>query len=298
MSVAYPFLRIPDELVVADPWTAVLDDEDPIEIDDGVPAWDYARRLTLSRDLEIDVSAASSAAGLDPAHTWLEVVVVLTSGPRGNQWRSVVARSGQLRLRRWSDHLVVYAPGLDLAHEVRLDTEIVLGEGVPKDGAIFAASHRGSVLWSDVVVVPLEGTSSRFPVELVDFRRAFPGRHDEALWYLDWDPTEPDAAFLGSVRLYLNSHRSAEVDRIKAGDPVLQALLEYDVVSQMLTVLLRSSEFTERADDFETGSVGQIAREWWLAAFGDVNGETARAQLRDRPGQVQARLLSVFGRPG
>ena len=66
----------------------------------------------------------------------------------------------------------------------------------------------------------LEGSLSRFPMEVCDFTETFSDRAlSDAFWYLNWYPDDPDASFLGSVRLMLNSRKEEQLKRIENGDP-------------------------------------------------------------------------------
>jgi hypothetical protein len=162
-----------------------------------------------------------------------------------------------------------------------------------------AASTPGSILWRDDrrTRVVLEGTGAVFPTELVDFRDLRVGDAG-AVWTLELDLSDLDAAALGCVRLYLNAAHP-DVDALRRGDDdprtaAIRSVLRWDVARQLITTALQNDEFVER-DAYPPDSVGEALAFTVRSHFPTEDPRSLRALLQRDPTRFTARLQAACG---
>lgn len=285
--ISFPFLRIPDEEIDAGPWLRVTatGEEEPFGAQ--ITDWDYHVDLHFRRRLSTDSRYLLEIVGLSDTEARLDVVVSAVSGVH-ERWRKVVWRD-----RIPDDGEVVMEPdfrveGALLSNRIVLRTEVILGvPGV--NAAALAPSQTGSRLWDDEATVELEGQLGRFPMEACDFGAVFPD-HGAALWHLDWDPDALDAAFLGTVRLYINSAHTSFAGRVTEEDPDTLSLLLSGVMQQMCTRLLANEDFRQRYGDFGENTVGSVVSSWLSNAFPGYPAATLLSIHDTRPGTLASRI--------
>jgi hypothetical protein len=122
-----------------------------------------------------------------------------------------------------------------------------------------------------------------FPVDLVDFGETGVAS-PFACWYLDWNPTDLEAATLGSMRLYINSAHDNLQQAVAASETngtgaAITSALRYDVLRQIIEGALASEDFDDQTD-YPAGSIGSSMRGAVRIAFGADSVDTVRA-LRD-----------------
>lgn len=290
--VAFPFHTIGNEHVVASPWTLLESDGRFQDLADHIPTWDYARDLRISRTIGLDKAIGGLSLGFGDDEVNLSALVRLGTGPGSLPRRTLSIFKAILSPDRpiVVDHLV---PGETLSHRLWLETTIVL-ESATNPKSRFAPRRRGSVLWRDIKDIRLEGTSPRFPMEIISFTDRFAGRPEStALWYLHWRPGEMHRDFGGAVRLFLNHDNEEFMARFVAGDTVTLQCTLANVISQMLEHALREDGLEHILADSEPTSVAGHIATWLTLAFPGWDIARIRTTLERMPGQFHAAILAM-----
>jgi hypothetical protein len=238
----------------------LLDGGQASDAPDVVLHWDALTRLELSCDVEFDLDAIRSDCKLASDARFGLIL----------RWQSpgtAVRGAGPLHtLGRAAKELTLSAsvPGTDVAQSVKCDVHCLYLSG--KSKSVVAPRVPGSILWTSTKELLLEGIGSRFPVEFCDFsqRGWLP---DDAAWYLDWDPEQPDQPFLRGVRLLVNTRNRVVSEAVSGhgGTPsslrqqTIVETVNHDVARVLIFGCLRSAEFLRgAAGDFSEGTVGRI----------------------------------------
>jgi hypothetical protein len=279
----------PDAVRFTVPWQRHTP-EGPVPLTDDVPAWDYLASLALAAVVEVDSDSVREACHLGAAS---ELRLIVTAASSTTKMRGPVAvlpvTAGPLAVD-------VRVSGHELGGRLSLETLLV----VTAVERIDALSPRaaGSIVWRNRKTSWLEGESARFPTEVSDLGSA-PFFTPGALWYVDIQADDLDAAALGAVRLVLNEKHPA-VERILAGDSSTEAnatlsMLRWDVARQLVAAALESDELIQRGGEFEDETLGAmlagvLATHW--------PGESARSlrQLRQtEPARFERELQDRVG---
>lgn len=300
--VAFPFLTIEDRLVEATAWSLLDEAGNAQAMGEYLPGWDYARDLRVSRMIGLSGELNGDSLGLPIDHAGFSVIVRLGTGPGSLPRRCWTIARQDVRPgdRIIIDHLI---PGHRLSQRLRLETTIIL-PGAEGRASRFAPWRPGSVLWRDEHDMMLEGSSPRFPMEIVSFRERFAGRPEAgALWHLHWRPGNLHRDFGGSVRLFLNHDRPDFIERFTGSDPqTLQCTLA-DVITQVLSRALLDEDLEEALADCEDTSVAGHVAAWFELAFPGEDLTSIRNLHLSSPGHFHAAILSmadsqVFGEGG
>jgi hypothetical protein len=263
-----------------------------------LPHWDVNSNLSLLRRISIDVRLLAARCGLNRSDKVRACAVWRSSGTalRGAGSFSELALSEQRQVAI----LRAEIPGYLLAGDLQVHTLIVLGEA-RSGGRPLAARRAGSILWDDRVVVALEGSASRFPVEVLDFN-AVNWAPYQAGWFLSWNKDDLEMPFLRNVRLYLNSSRPAIIAAVRSSNPsgeqkAIRSAIYYDVGRQMIRGALQSEELVESPESFPEGSTGDALLRLFRVLFGSDMPSAWRSTMRERPEHFDSLLqgsLKVF----
>lgn len=281
--IGVPFRRIPTDAVVCDAWQShVGGDAGPLGAE--LPHWDYNVDLRVVRSIIIHEADVRVHCRLDDQAALAAVVVWRSTGSTVRGRGSVVPLGSSSGPREFTVSADI--PGSLLAVDVRISTQIVLAcRGTSKD--ILAAKYPGSVLWDDTVQVTLEGSSSRFPMEVVDFSTTSWAPYGGAGWYLSWNSEELHEPLLRNVRLFVNSAHVAVVEAVQAAHPTpdqraVRSVIYYDVGRQLLRGALENDDFIEDADAFAEGSTGKAVLRLLRVLFPGEKPRSLRSTMRSR----------------
>jgi hypothetical protein len=291
--VAYPFLTLGPDAVTATPWLIALDGGAPEPAQDHLKDWDYAAAITVRRTLTLNLSAAAQALEIPEGEVSLSVVLAVGAGsgrlPRDVQllgpWP---VGSGPQEVT--IDEVI---PGSRLSGALHLQTVVMLSASPATRGAL-SPWRVGARLWSDASKIRLDGEESRFPLEVVSFRRMFAGSPlRTALWHLDWRPGDWAKEFNGAVRLLINADHTAFVDRVMAEDPTtLQALLG-DVMTQVVEQALADDDTAASLGTMESETLGGQVMAWIALAWPGRSPEQVRGMMLTHPGKVRSALQAA-----
>lgn len=293
--VAPPFLRAPLDSVTTDAWQTVTGGI-PGPLAAVLPHWDSNSGLSLLRNLSVDVARIRKQCALAAQDDLRAVVVWRSSGTALRGVGSFIdITSG---VDKEEVLLKAEVPGHLLGGDVQLHTQIVLArpEGARKP---LAARVPGSVLWDDRMVVSLEGSGSRFPMEVVDFSAVYWAPY-RAGWYLSWNKDEMAVPFLRNVRLYLNSSHVGVVSAVQSAKATpeqraIRSTIYYDVGRQLVRGALQNEEFVERPEEYGEGSTGHTLLRLLRAFFGAETPKGLRGTMLSRPEYFDSLLQGSFG---
>ncbi|MGY1703560.1 hypothetical protein ACI79C_03225 [Geodermatophilus sp. SYSU D00697] len=283
----FPFLRPPDDVVTAGPWSRLTPDGSEL-LPDTLLDWDYSTTLSLHRPTSVDGLRLRRLSGLtEDAEVDLSVQWHATSSLlRGLAWRMPLpAEDG------FEAPIDFRLPGDDLGGTLELITNITLR--TPGSGRSRAAASRpGSVLWSDRQRVLLEGENTLFPIATADF-------HDlpyptGAGWYLHIDE-DLDGAALGSILLLVNERHEVVMRAVEAaGSPTeadrrVLSVLRADVLRLLVERALTDEDLKEETD-YSVGSLGALLTTVVRNAFPAFSMEALRRERQTAPALFGSRL--------
>jgi hypothetical protein len=254
-----------------------------------LPHWDTGTPLHIVASCELDLAAIREECRLPSTAT---VRLGLTWYSQGTTLRG----SGDfydlnLLPETESSDLELFVDGTKLANRISLEVRLVLLRA-PDDSPVFAAHRPGSVLWSTQKEVILEGTGSRFPVELVDFGNV-PPLPPDAAWFLDWDANDPEQMALGNLRLLVNTRHKRISNAITTLAPADQPLVEaikYDVARSMINSALMAEGYHRPPADYAEGTVGSAISRLLLALFPAYTFDGIRNLQKQNPTLFDCRL--------
>ena len=283
-----PFLRASSDDVRPEPWQVLIGGQWQ-DLSLRIPEWDYATELTLQRVAEVNDVVVREACEL-PERTPLALGV--TWHASGTNRRGAFPPA---EIHEGRTTLIARVTGEELGGQLHLRTSLILTDTVPRVSPV-AAYRAGSMLWSDHVSVHLEGNSSMFPVELIDFGATGLAPAD-AGWYLDWNPADPTLSTLGSLRLYLNSAHDAV--RRAGGEPgadaesrTITSAMRFDLLRQLIEGALDSDEFVDGVE-YPAGTVGASMRTALRITFGSQSIDTIRALRRTARSDFEVRVQAA-----
>jgi hypothetical protein len=281
--VSVPFRRVQKQRVLCDSWQShVGGSAGPLGPE--LPHWDYNVDLRLVRSMIVHEAELRADCRLQPSDAVRAVVVWRSTGStvRGRGVAIELGNSPQPREFTMSADI----PGSLVAGDVQIATQIVLaraGEG--RD--VLAARYPGSVLWEDSVQVALEGTASRFPMEVVDFSTAHWAPYGGAGWYLSWNSEELHEPLLRNVRLFVNQGHLLVVGAVQAAQPTpeqaaIRSAIYFDVGRQLIRGALENDEFVDAPESFADGSTGKAVLRMIKAHFPADKPKALRSTMRTR----------------
>ena len=254
-------------------------------------AWDYSTSLTIRRAFEVSEREIRHECQIG-SHSGLGVTVCwhATGSNRRGALPVAVVENGTCTV---SGTL----PGEELGGHLHLTSQVVLttSSGVTSR---LAAQRPGSILWSDVVSVRLEGGGALFPVEIVDFAKAGISPAS-ACWYLDWNPLDLSAATLGTLRLYINEGHEAV--RNATANPnadatavAIVSALRYDVLRQMIEGALDNEDF-DTSTKYPDGTLGSSLRAAVQLAFGGDSAGAIRTVRQNARSEFETSIQAAAG---
>ncbi len=293
-NMAFPFITIPDELVEFSPWMIGPVDE-PLQPANAIfENWDYARDIEVCCGLNLRITDLSDHLQI-PLHE-LRLEVVGRAGTGKGRFPKTVFEIDRRDINSASAKIEIRGKvkGSILSARLNLECAIILASA-PGSCQPFSPMKPGSRLWSRHIDILLEdGGDSRFPMESVSFKSAFPGKpHQGAPWYFYWYHGNYHMDFAGSTRLYVNRDMARMHERIVEGDPFILQPVVYDVMSQILEVAAADDLFWENFSEYSEGSIGAQAVHWLGMAFPGKSHESIKSLLKNDPGCFHSSILSV-----
>ncbi len=293
VEIAYPYLRLDGDAVVAGPWLATLDGE-PCAIDNHqIKHFDYSASLRMERHVSVHFARAAEEIGIAPDSLQLLIIVTQGTGnqriPRGQQ---VVARQ-VIDAEHPSASLEIAVHGHDVSRSLNLATELVLLSAGSTAGRL-SPKHRGARLWKDSVRISVDPAGMRFPMETVSFAKAFSEGHRDAQWFLDWSPQHLDQEFTSSVRLYLNEDRPEFVEAVQDEEEIVLRMLICSVAGQMIRSAIMLDHFPPDPAISTPGSIGSVIEAWMNQAFPGQSVGSVRTLAENDPARFDLSIGSLF----
>lgn len=220
---------------------------------DLVDAWDYASETVVDYDVRLDLDMVRSSTGLDETATIAVATKVdcptaltrLTSAvPYTGEDGPVTSISLSIPAGSVADAIVI------TRHLIVLDPPSPAPDGVAdRAGARLHEAPRTRVR--------LEGAGGRFPTEAVPFSEL---GLEPAAWRVDLTCESLDNAFLGAVRLIVNTEHpaAAALDAGHEAHDMILTALRCDVVRQLLSRLAFDNTLEVDERGYEDGSVGSV----------------------------------------
>lgn len=288
-----PFLTPPEYAVSHGGWLLKSTEGDgDVPLPKEVPHWDYQTTLELAAP--VSVSRSEVAAGCHLAWDSGLAVLVMAKSSRTNA--EVLARRLDVPMADNFDLAVdLRLPGAELGGRLTLSTLVVVTEPRPLDR--LAPQQPGSIIWQTSHWTDLEGIGTQFPTDTVDFRSAGLGSH--AGWQFRIDLSDPEARFMSSTRLTLNSG-NPQIKQMLAGtkDPGTDQLLRtlrWDVTRQMVYAALDSDDVAGLDIDSEAVSTAGVLRNLLGRIWPTVSVATLRQWRRTDPARIEVHLQQNVG---
>jgi hypothetical protein len=294
--VAPPFRRTSLDRVHAEPWILAVADGALEPLPNVLIHWDYNLDLRLSRALLVDLPGIREDCGLS-ADDAVSVAVVWRSTGTMVRGCSTIHHLSPGSTTAELVELEAVVPGSQIGGTVVVGTQIVL-RGPRPNAPLLTAAQAGSILWQDTSSVDVEGSSSRFPVEVVDFASGLFGPEDAA-WYLSWPFDDLYQSFLGRVRLYVNSRHEAAAKAAtrSSSAPETDAVLSmiyYDVGRALIRGVLENDEFVSNPDGYPEASIGWTVAGLLRAVLPHDAPAGLQSTMRERPSEFDSVLQAGF----
>lgn len=221
--------------------------------------WDYQTDLALTAKISLDLKRIADDCGLDAGSRFRLIALARSSKtPVETKVSDVPIPAGQ-----GSRDVVLTAivPGTTSGGRLSIETLLVVTDAKPVNA--LGPARPGSILWRDIQHSHLQGIGTQFPTDAEDFSLTRP-EVAKAGWKLSVDTSEPEALFLTSVRLTLNTRHPA-VTKLLAGNKdaetrQLQRTIDFDVTRQLVDAALASEEILGLDVDWDAVSVGGVLR--------------------------------------
>jgi len=262
------------------------DGEHPLPAD--VDHWDYQTVMALSAPISVAREQALSEAGLDESSE-VAILVTVRSDHTGSYRRvAMVTVPSQARY----DLAVEFdLEGDDLGGRLDLNTFLVATLPIPRTE--LGARRPGSVLWRTRHRTNLEGDSSRFPTDSTDFSLTRP-REASAGWALHIDLSDPEASFMSSVRLTLNSGLEPIQDLLRgvadARTATLRNAIRWDVTRQLAFAALASDEVRDGPPDPEATTISGVLRQILAGVWPHDEPTILRQRMISDPEAIEVHL--------
>jgi hypothetical protein len=286
-----PFLTPPDTAISHGGWFLATADGDVV-LPNEMPHWDYQTILKLAAPVSVDRRAVTEACQLD----WDSGLAVLIMARSSHTNAEVVAARLDVPLSENFDLAVEFSlSGYELGGRLTLETLLV--STAPKPLSLLAPQHRGSVLWRRTHWTDLEGVGAQFPTDTLDFTQT--GRDARAGWEFRIDLSDPEARFLSTARLTLNSGHPA-VSRLLRGqkdegtDQLLRTL-HWDITRQMVALALQNDEVAVLDVDPDATSVAGVLRNLVATIWPLESVVTLRQWAENEPSRIEVHLQHHCG---
>jgi hypothetical protein len=291
-SIAFPYLRIRPDNVLADTWT-IERGEHVSYLTERLEDWDPTEVLHLRRRIRLNFDQAALALGVPAGELVLRASLIFgTGGPRGERLRTVRESHLLTQASPEADFAVVLE-GDELSERLTLKTMITLHETAP--GAALSPARPGVELWHDVIRLGLEPEEPRFAIQVESFASVFRDT-PHALWRLDWTPALIDRDMAGNVRLYVNADRREFVERVSAGDASTMNMMTAGVMEQLVSSVL-AHDAAPDGDEAPT-SIAATVGGWIEQAFPGQGAQGVRELVRRDPAAFSAGLATLAAEMG
>ena len=290
MSLAFPYLRPPTDIVSASPWSRAID-QGTSELPDTLHDWDYSSVLSLGRLLVVDGLRARKASGLGEDSELVITVRWSASASllRGNAWQQALPAKDGIELFIDFD-----LPGEELGGVLTLTTLVTM-DRTGSHPSSAAPTRPGSMLWSDQDQVALQGDEALFPIARADFRDL--PQPDKASWYLEIGE-DLDAAAMGSLLLLINEGRPLVLEALasamnpSATHKAVLSVLRADILRALIERALVDQDFDEE-EDYPVGSLGATLRHVIRENFEAEDIESLRREREQQPGLFTTRVQAA-----
>lgn len=290
MTVAriHPFLQARASIATSG-LVVTLDGREVSNLED-LEGWDPASRIEARCEVSCVRAQVDSECGLEPRDGVVAFLRWQASGTRQRGVGEVVPLSGErvevgLRL-----------PGERLGGTLTLQPVVALLRRVsPRLPG--TAGLPGSVLWQGPVHrVHIEGSASRFPVDLIDFRNArLPER---AGWYLQLDLSDLRLPVAASVRLLVNrgiEHvRQAVTAATTPSEQALAAAIRADVARQLIASAVLAQGTDLAAEEWPEDSIGRMLVKLIDLTFPQHDPDSLRQMALQRTTDFDAQIQAIW----
>jgi hypothetical protein len=291
-SIAFPYLRIRPDNVLADPWTIERGGHFSY-LTETLEDWDPTEVLHLRRRIRLNFDQASTALGVSAGDLVIRVSLVFgTGGPRGERLRTVRETHLLTQTSPEVDFALVLE-GDELSERLTLRTVITLH--ATARGSPLSPDRPGVELWQDLVRMAVEPDEPRFAIQVESFAALFRDT-PHALWRLDWTPALIDRDMAGNVRLYVNGDRPEFVERVSAGDTSTMNLVTASVMEQLVSAVL-SHDSVPDGDEAPT-SIATTVGGWIDQAFPGHRVPGVRELMKRDPAAFSAGLATLAAELG
>lgn len=257
--------------------------------------WDYQTQLALTAKITVDLEKVADDCGLGADSRFSLIVLARSSRTRVESKVSDVPVPVGKETREVT--LTAIVPGTTSGGRLSVETLLVVTEAKPVTP--LAPARPGSILWRDVQHSHLQGVGTQFPTDAEDFTLTRP-EIAKAGWKLSIDTSDPEALFLTSVRLTLNTRHPA-VAKLLAGSKdaetrQLQRMIDVDVTRQLVSAALASEDIVDLDVDWEAVSAGGVLRnllqQLWPTG---EDPQILRSWSVNDPTRIEAHLQHVRG---
>lgn len=180
----------------------------------------------------------------------------------------------------------------------RLTLTTILASSDPKPLSPLSPQDPGSILWSTMHRTVLQNEGAQFPTDAVAFSIVEP-EHERAAWRLNIDTSDPDARFLSSVRLTLNTDLESVMSLLAGIDDKpttqLEQTLRWDVTRQLVLAGLALPEARALELDIEATSVAGVLRNIIASVWPTMSAEAVHQRLKKEPGRIEMDLQDHCG---
>lgn len=271
-------------------WHYEREPDVPVKVAASIPGWDYLMPLKLRREVVVHTDRLRTACGLSSES---EIRLVVTIHSAQSRYRAVHYQSGPLAEERSAQSVRCVLDSTKLAGDILIDTEIVLMRNAGPRKA-FLAHLPGSRLFSERLVVELEGSSSRMPTEIAKFSDQFGWlAAPRAPWYVTCG-VSLHAPVMSALRLYINSEEPAFAEAARGADPLVVTLLGADVTRRILLAALDDDQFVRETHDYAEGTLGEVAGRLLGMCFGDRDPAAVKAMCKQDGARFDAAIQSVM----
>lgn len=288
MGDGFPYLVATDDAVRAGAWTCDLG-HGRSSLPDWLPAWDVSRRLSVGRQVKVDLAMVREQTGLVDA----VLAVSVTFRSSFDDLFELVQLSSTARCECLN--LQITLDGSKLGSSVTLTTSLVLVEkGEASDADLPRAHRRGSVLWRDMRRCRLQGDASQFPFASANFAEL--GYPRGAPWFIEIAP-ELDAPAMGAVQFFVNDRfpRVVEAARDFSADRKDLAAIRSAMVADAGRVLIEYALGREDLDaEWDEDSLGAVLAASLRSRVTGTRDELNRRRVSD-PHGWSADLAAAFG---
>lgn len=270
-------------------WT-IETGNDSSNVSQNVQSWDFSSVCRLSAEVMIDRELFLGSTGIG---SMKELSLVAQVECPATYLRTIE------RLALSDDGHAVQAVTIDLppgsyASHLVASLHIVLNEDCPDRNDPTVARAKGARLAaSDPFKLQLDGSTSRFPTDALPFSGILPS---EVPWMLNVTYADLDDAFLGAVRLLINTAHPAgraALDDNHPAVPVVRSALAVDVTRSLLQQIAahENHSIPRRLNEFDPSSVGYVAASMCV---NQLNGslESIIQMMKNDPSEFEVRIQS------